>query len=130
MKMSLLPSIQLSCENSSAFNTVIPHRLSEKLLILGLTPSLYNWVLDFLTDRPRSVTVGNYTSVIRAVSTWTLGCVLSPMLYPLFTYEYVASQTNTRIIKFVDDTTVITGGEETAYRREVDCWPGGRKMTS
>ncbi|KAK3522749.1 hypothetical protein QTP86_032027, partial [Hemibagrus guttatus] len=50
------------------------------------------------------------------------GCVLSPLLYTLFTYDCVASQTNTKIIKFADDTTVIglvTGGEETSYRTEV-----------
>ncbi|KAI4874696.1 hypothetical protein NFI96_021606, partial [Prochilodus magdalenae] len=49
-------------------------------------------------------------------------CVLSPLLYTLFTYDCVASQSNTSIIKFADDTTVIgliTGGDETAYRREV-----------
>lgn len=50
------------------------------------------------------------------------GCVLSPLLYSLFTYDCVASQNNTSIIKFAGDTTVIgliTGGVETAYRREV-----------
>ncbi|KAK3554553.1 hypothetical protein QTP70_025498, partial [Hemibagrus guttatus] len=108
---------------SSAFDTVIPHRLSEKLLTLGLTPSLCNWVLNFLTDRPQSVRVGNRTSGIRTVSTGTpQGCVLSPLLYTLFTYDCVASQTSTKIIKFADDTTVIrliTGGEETSYRTEV-----------
>ncbi|MCI4378698.1 hypothetical protein PGIGA_G00218730 [Pangasianodon gigas] len=86
----------LFIDYSSAFNTVIPHRLSKKLLALGLTPSLCNWVLNFLTDRPQSVRVGNRTSGIRT--------------------------TNTRIIKFADDTTVIgliTGGEATSYRREV-----------
>jgi hypothetical protein len=43
-------------------------------------------------------------------------CVLSPLLYPLFTHD-----SNT-IIKFADDTTVvdlITDNDETAYREEV-----------
>ncbi|KAK3515674.1 hypothetical protein QTP70_026460 [Hemibagrus guttatus] len=48
---------------SLAFNTVIPHRLSEKLLTLRLTPSPCNWVLNFLMDRPPSVTVGNRTDI-------------------------------------------------------------------
>ncbi|KAI4895198.1 hypothetical protein NFI96_023811, partial [Prochilodus magdalenae] len=106
----------------SAFNTVIPTKLAGKLLTLGLTPTLCNWVLNFLTDRPQSVRIGSRTSSTRTVSTGTpQGCVLSPLLYTLFTYDCVASQSNTSIIKFADDTTVIgliTGGDETAYRRE------------
>ncbi|KAK2882760.1 hypothetical protein Q8A73_021693 [Channa argus] len=34
---------------SSAFNTIIPQHLTEKLSILGLNTSLCNWILDFLT---------------------------------------------------------------------------------
>ena len=50
--------------------------------------------------------------------------MLSPLLYTLFTYDCIPSQSNTSIIKFADDTTVIrliTGGKETAYsyREEV-----------
>lgn len=64
-------------------------------------------MLNFLTERPQSVRVRNPTSAISTISTGTAqGCVLSPMLYTLFTYDCVTSQTNTRIIKFTDDTTV------------------------
>ncbi|KAI4893859.1 hypothetical protein NFI96_005053 [Prochilodus magdalenae] len=80
----------------SAFNTAIPTKLAGKLLTLGLTPGLCNCVLNFLTDRPQSVRIGSRTSSTRT--------------------------SNTSIIKFADDTTVIgliTGGAETAYRREV-----------
>ncbi|KAK3526466.1 hypothetical protein QTP70_028680 [Hemibagrus guttatus] len=35
---------------SSAFNTIIPQHLIEKLSLLGLNTSLCNWILDFLTD--------------------------------------------------------------------------------
>ena len=44
------------------------------------------------------------------------------MLYTLFTYDCVASHKDNTILKFADDTTVIgliTGGDETAYRREM-----------
>ncbi|KAK3568712.1 hypothetical protein QTP86_013878, partial [Hemibagrus guttatus] len=59
----------LFIDYSSAFNTIIPHRLSEKLLTLGLATSLCNWVLNFLTDRLQSVRVGNRTSGIRTIKT-------------------------------------------------------------
>lgn len=49
-------------------------------------------------------------------------CVLSPLFYTLYTCDCVASQNNTSIIKFADDTTVIgliTRGVETDYKAEV-----------
>ncbi len=48
--------------------------------------------------------------------------MLSLLQYVLFTYDCVASRTNTSIIKFADDSTVIgllTEGEEAAHGREV-----------
>ncbi|XP_025755314.1 uncharacterized protein LOC112842635 [Oreochromis niloticus] len=49
-------------------------------------------------------------------------CVLSPILYTLYTHDCVASNGDNTILKFADDTAVvgrITGGDEAAYRREV-----------
>ena len=37
---------------TSAFNTIKPKTLVNKLSTLRLSPSLCNWVLDFLTNRP------------------------------------------------------------------------------
>ena len=113
----------LFIDYSSVFNTVLPTRLAEKLLILGLTPSLCSWVLDFLIDRPQTVRVGTRTSGTRTVSTGTpQGCVMSPLLYTLSPYDCASTQRNATNIKFADDTTavgLITGGVETDYREEV-----------
>ena len=49
-------------------------------------------------------------------------CMLSPLLYSLFTYHCMATHSSYSIIKFADDTTVvglITNNDETAYREEV-----------
>lgn len=40
---------------SSAFNTVIPSMLANKLSTLVMLPTICNWVLDILTGRPQSV---------------------------------------------------------------------------
>ncbi len=45
----------LFVDYSSAFNTIVPSQLINKLHALGLTPSTCNWLLDFLTNRPQSV---------------------------------------------------------------------------
>lgn len=54
---------------SSAFNTIIPQHLIGKLSLLGLNTSLCNWILDFLTERPQAVRIGNYTSSTTTLST-------------------------------------------------------------
>jgi hypothetical protein len=65
------------------------------------------------------VRVGNKTSATLILNTGaTQGCVLSPLLYSLFTYDCVAKHDSNTIIKFADDTTVITDNVETAYREE------------
>uniref|UniRef100_A0A3B1K8G0 Reverse transcriptase domain-containing protein n=1 Tax=Astyanax mexicanus TaxID=7994 RepID=A0A3B1K8G0_ASTMX len=113
----------LFVDYSSAFNTVIPHKLTNKLYVLGLHPTLCSWLLDFLTGRPQSVRIGDRTSA--SITTYTgtpQGCVLSPILYTLFTHDCVASHKDNIILKFADDTAVIgriSGGDEAAYRREV-----------
>ncbi|KAK3539814.1 hypothetical protein QTP70_013300 [Hemibagrus guttatus] len=56
---------------SSAFNTIIPQHLIEKLSLLGLNTSLCNWILDFLTGRPHSnhiVKFADDTTVVGLIS--------------------------------------------------------------
>uniref|UniRef100_A0A8K9USR6 Reverse transcriptase domain-containing protein n=1 Tax=Oncorhynchus mykiss TaxID=8022 RepID=A0A8K9USR6_ONCMY len=113
----------LFIDYSSAFNTIVPSKLVIKLETLGLDPALCNWVLDFLTGRPQVVRVGNNISSPLILNTGAPeGCVLSPLLYSLFTHDCVATHASNSIIKFADDTTVvglITNNDETAYREEV-----------
>ncbi len=50
------------------------------------------------------------------------GCVLSPLLYSLYTHDCTATHSSNVIVKFADDTTVIgliTDSDETAHREEV-----------
>ncbi len=50
------------------------------------------------------------------------GCILSPLLYSLYTHDCTATHSSNVIVKFADDTTVIgliTDNDETAYREEV-----------
>jgi hypothetical protein len=62
------------------------------------------------------------------------GCVLSPLLYSLFTHDCIAKHDSNTFIKFADDTTVValfTNNDETAYREEVrDLQYGVRTTTS
>ncbi len=51
------------------------------------------------------------------------GCVLSPLLYSLYTHDCVSSHSSTSIVKFADDTVVlglINNDDEAAYLDEVE----------
>ena len=69
----------------------MPIKLITKLRTLRLNTSLCNWILDFLTGRPKVVRVGNNTSATLILNTGApQGCVLSPLLYSLFTHDCMA----------------------------------------
>jgi len=103
------------CKQRSAFNIVIPHKLSEKLLALSPTLFFCNSVTNFLSDRPKSVRSDikhqNHEHHPRLYAE-------PAAVHPLHTR--FREQHN--IIKLEDDTTVIgliVSGKETVYRREM-----------
>ncbi len=106
-----------------AFNTIIPSKLITKLGDLGISTSLCSWILDFLNSRPQSVRFNNQTSLTLIRNTGIKqGCVPSPLLYSLFTYNCMPIHGSNIIIKFADDTMVfglINSNDESAYREEV-----------
>ncbi len=93
---------------SSAFNTIIPQQLINKLNLLGLNIPFAIGSWTFLTGRPQSVRVGHNTSSTTTLSTGApQGCVLSPLLFTLLTHDCTAKFSANHIIKFADDTTVV-----------------------
>lgn len=113
---------------SSAFNTIIPQHLLNKLESLGFGTPLQNWLLDFLTERPQSVRVGQNISNVITLSTGSpQGCVLSPLLFTLITHDCVPKSATNYIVKYADDTTVvglIKDDNDLAYREEVELLAG------
>ncbi|KAF7711486.1 hypothetical protein C0J45_0469 [Silurus meridionalis] len=103
-----ISNIVMTClRGSSAFNTIIPQHLIDKLSLLGLNTSLCNWILDFLTGRPQLVRIGNSISSTTALSTGApQGCVLSPLLFTMLTHNCVAIHSLNHIVKFADDMTM------------------------
>ncbi len=108
---------------SSAFNTVSLHKLIQKLSSLGLGSSLCTWILDFLSNRPQKVRMGDLTSSTLILNTGTpQGYVLSPLLYSLFTNDCCPIHPTNTIVKFEDDPIIvglISDNSETAYREEI-----------
>uniref|UniRef100_A0A673LUN5 Reverse transcriptase domain-containing protein n=1 Tax=Sinocyclocheilus rhinocerous TaxID=307959 RepID=A0A673LUN5_9TELE len=109
---------------SSAFNTIIPNLLLPKLSQLSVPTSVCQWINSFLTDRQQLVRLGKYTSSTRITSTGApQGCVLSPLLFSLYTNDCTSKDPSVKLLKFADDTTLIgliQDGDESAYRQEVE----------
>lgn len=40
------------------------------------------------------------------------GCILLPWLYTLYTYDYIAKRSSNPLVKFSDDTMIITNDDE------------------
>ena len=74
---------------SSAFNTIQPHILANKLVsYFGLDNHLVLWIIDFLTNRLQRVFVNGCFSELSLTCTGSpQGCVLSPLLYILYIYR-------------------------------------------
>ncbi len=93
---------------SSAFNTIIPDTLQNKLTQLSVPTSVCQWITSFLTDRQQLVRLGKFSSSTHAISTGApQGGVLSPLLFSLYTNDCTSKDPSVKLLKFADDTTVI-----------------------
>ena len=113
---------------SSAFNTIQPHLLMQKLAMMEVSPSLILWIHSFMTGRPQYVRLNASGTVSDTLETNTgapQGCVLSPALFTSYTSDSRSEKPDTNVqIKFADDTSlsglISTDEGEASYREQVD----------
>jgi hypothetical protein len=100
----------LFADFSSAFNTLQLHILANKLSSrFYLEDQLILWLLDFLTHRSQRVLVNNTFSDLQNTSTGSpQGCVLSPLLFILYTDDCGSTQPNSHLVKYADDTVLLS----------------------
>ena len=85
---------------SSAFNTIIHEKLFSKLRQLSINSQMCRWILNILLDRPQVVKVNTLLSQPLILSTGApQGCVLSPLLYSLFTNDCRSNNNSTLVFK-------------------------------
>ncbi len=93
---------------SSAFNTIIPDNLQNKLTQLSAPTSICQWINSFQTDRQQLVRLGKFSSSTHTIRTGApQGCVLSPLLFSLYTNDCTCRYPSLKLLKFADDTTMI-----------------------
>ncbi len=81
------------------------------------------WIFSFLTLRPQRDRIGSCLWDEVVLSTGSpQGCILSPLLFSLFTCDCTASHHNNLIVKYADDATfigLINFNDESHYSSEV-----------
>ena len=94
---------------TSAFNCIQPHILAERLLNYNIDRSLIYWLMDFLTVRSQRVRANGVLSDVLFSSTGSpQGCVLSPLLFVLYTNACRSSHEKRHIVKFADDSVIVS----------------------
>ena len=94
---------------SSAFNSIYPNILLNKLAQLGVNSGVIRWYFSFLSRRPQRVRINSVLSEETLSSTGVpQGTVSSSFLFTLYTNNCVSSCPNQSVIKFSDDTVLIS----------------------
>ena len=93
---------------SSAFNTIQTHILLKILLEMNVNSNIILWIYSFLSDRPQYTKLKGVKS--RTILTNTgapQGCVLSPLLFTLYTNKCRSSFDDCSLLKYADDTVIV-----------------------
>lgn len=116
---------------SSAFDTIRPALLGEKLTAMQVDAPLVSWIVDYLTGRPQYVRLQHCVSDSIISNTGApQGTVLSPFLFTIYTTDFNYHTESCHLQKFSDDSVVvgcIREGDETEYRavvRDFVTWCG------
>ena len=92
---------------------------------MGINSHLIAWIFDFLTNRTQYVKFQNIVSNIIITNTGSpQGCVLSPVLFTIYTNECQINESNRILIKFADDSClqglISIANDELDYRNSID----------
>ncbi|KAI4895107.1 hypothetical protein NFI96_009396 [Prochilodus magdalenae] len=108
---------------SSAFNTLQPVLLGEKLRQMQVDESIISWTMDYLTGRPQFVRMQGCVSDVAMCSTGApQGTVLAPFLFNIYTSDFRYNSGTCHLQKFSDDTAIvgcIRNRQKAEYRKLV-----------
>ena len=117
-----------------AFNTISPMKLIGKLHTLGLSTTLGNWILDFLTNRPQTVGIGSHTSFTLMLNAGApQGGVFRPLQFTMYTHNRNPRHGGNCVVKFVDKNIFIgciTNSDRRKIRKKQSCKVVHRKNTT
>ena len=102
----------LFADFSSAFNTVQPHILANKLVShFSLINHLVLWIIDFLTNRSQRVFVNGCFSELSLTCTGSpqgVSCLYFSITFILYTDDCRSNHLNRFLVKFADDSALLS----------------------
>ena len=107
---------------SSAFNTIQVHIMLDCLINLKVNPNIILWIYHFLSHRQQYVKFNNTLSDTVYTETGApQGCVLSPLLFTLYTNSCRSSFPSCKVYKYADDTALVgfCNNSDTDYQKAV-----------
>lgn len=95
---------------SSGFNLLQPVTLGQKLISqFNFNHGLVLWIMNFLSDIQQRVRISEVLSDVVNISSGTpQGCVLSPILFILYTNDCQSLQDNSYLVKYADDMVLLS----------------------
>lgn len=108
---------------SSAFNTIQIHVLIDRLISMNVNANIIMWVHSFLYQRSQYVKFkGVLSDNVQSNTGAPQGCVLSPLLFTLYTSNCRSESENCKLYKYADDTALIglCSNDHLSYSLEVD----------
>ena len=129
-KPSLIKVKQWTKENTDTLRACLEctdwdvFQLVQKLQNMPVNPHLCLWISDFMRARPQHVKIRtSFSDLIFTNTVAPQGCVLSPVLFTLYTSDFNSNSESCSLVKYADDTSLtglILKNNETNYRLEME----------
>ena len=75
---------------------------------MNVNSNIISWVYNYLSDRPQYTKLRGVKSSVRVINTGApQGCVLSPLLFTLYTNDCRSSYDDCSVFKYADDTVIV-----------------------
>jgi len=100
--------IVISLDFSKAFDMVRHSALLDKLNHLDIPDTVYNWMVDVLSDRSHCTIYGGQTSSQKSITAGIIqGSGIEPVAYMVTAGDLKLITVDNKLIKFADDTYLI-----------------------
>ena len=103
----------VSLDFSKAFDSVRHYTLAEKLSKLELPDAIYNWLINFLSERRHTTKFAGFTSRTAYINSSVVqGSGVGPSSYVVTASDLRPVLTENKIVKYADDTYLLVGAKK------------------